>query len=289
MFSRYSTRMEHRLPHLPGQVEPDLPGQVEPGRRGREGGDAARDETVRRDHSQLTQARWRRRVAVLRKARGRRDHRRAGGRGPPRLNWHIGGKCAACPSRHFAQAMDFDSPYVSHRESGRHKPGGDFARLADEALNSRQAKRSGGAGQPRAGRDQGDTVSAAHPHRVPYATHTTSPSSTNCLCDARFRTDHQWPCYADAPRTDSAHMRPGSSVNTRVAGSNPAGGTEHRASPGGTPPRLALRRFRRRATCVPLQALIDAVTTGHGLDLYCRVCRTASSPDAPSQQTRPQP
>ncbi|MER5820830.1 hypothetical protein ABT086_00530 [Streptomyces mirabilis] len=32
--------------------------------------------------------------------------------------------------------MDFDSPYVSHRESGRHKPSGDFARLADEALNA---------------------------------------------------------------------------------------------------------------------------------------------------------
>ncbi|WP_181648619.1 hypothetical protein [Streptomyces sp. WAC00263] len=32
--------------------------------------------------------------------------------------------------------MDVDSPYVSHRESGRHKPGGDFAHLADEALNA---------------------------------------------------------------------------------------------------------------------------------------------------------
>ncbi|MFB8136992.1 helix-turn-helix domain-containing protein [Streptomyces mirabilis] len=39
----------------------------------------------------------------------------------------------------LAQAMDFDSPYVSHMESGRHKPGGDFARLADEALNAGKA------------------------------------------------------------------------------------------------------------------------------------------------------
>ncbi|KPI06365.1 helix-turn-helix transcriptional regulator [Streptomyces mirabilis] len=36
----------------------------------------------------------------------------------------------------LAQAMDFDSPYVSHMESGRHKPGGDFARLALERRQS---------------------------------------------------------------------------------------------------------------------------------------------------------
>ncbi|WP_443077783.1 helix-turn-helix domain-containing protein [Streptomyces sp. NBC_01450] len=41
--------------------------------------------------------------------------------------------------RALAQAMDFDSSYVSHMESGRHKPGGDFARLADEALNAGKA------------------------------------------------------------------------------------------------------------------------------------------------------
>ncbi|MDU8991980.1 helix-turn-helix transcriptional regulator [Streptomyces mirabilis] len=39
----------------------------------------------------------------------------------------------------LAQAMDFDSPYVSHMESGRRMPGGDFARLADEALNAGKA------------------------------------------------------------------------------------------------------------------------------------------------------
>ncbi|MCX5090920.1 helix-turn-helix domain-containing protein [Streptomyces sp. NBC_00365] len=41
--------------------------------------------------------------------------------------------------RALAQAMDFDSSYVSHMESGRHKPCGDFARLADEALNAGKA------------------------------------------------------------------------------------------------------------------------------------------------------
>ncbi|MFE3382659.1 helix-turn-helix domain-containing protein [Streptomyces anulatus] len=38
--------------------------------------------------------------------------------------------------RALARAMGFDPSYVSHVESGRHKPSEDFARLADEALNA---------------------------------------------------------------------------------------------------------------------------------------------------------
>ena len=41
--------------------------------------------------------------------------------------------------RALAQAMGFDPSYVSHMESGRHKPSEDFARLADEALNAGKA------------------------------------------------------------------------------------------------------------------------------------------------------
>ena len=38
--------------------------------------------------------------------------------------------------RTLARAMGFDPSYVSHMESGRHKPSEEFARLADEALNA---------------------------------------------------------------------------------------------------------------------------------------------------------
>ena len=38
--------------------------------------------------------------------------------------------------RTLARAMGFDPSYVSHMESGRHKPGGDFARLALERRQS---------------------------------------------------------------------------------------------------------------------------------------------------------
>ncbi|WP_236577136.1 helix-turn-helix transcriptional regulator [Streptomyces sp. MBT55] len=38
--------------------------------------------------------------------------------------------------RALARAMGFDPSYVSHVESGRHKPSEDFARLADDALNA---------------------------------------------------------------------------------------------------------------------------------------------------------
>ncbi|MEU0840382.1 helix-turn-helix transcriptional regulator [Streptomyces sp. NPDC005962] len=38
--------------------------------------------------------------------------------------------------RALAQAMGFDPSYVSHMESGRHKPSEEFARLADEVLNA---------------------------------------------------------------------------------------------------------------------------------------------------------
>jgi transcriptional regulator with XRE-family HTH domain len=41
--------------------------------------------------------------------------------------------------RALARAMGFDPSYVSHMESGRHKPSQDFARLADEALNAGKA------------------------------------------------------------------------------------------------------------------------------------------------------
>jgi transcriptional regulator with XRE-family HTH domain len=41
--------------------------------------------------------------------------------------------------RALAQAMGFDPSYVSHMESGRHKPTEEFARLADEALNAGKA------------------------------------------------------------------------------------------------------------------------------------------------------
>ncbi|MEK8142720.1 helix-turn-helix transcriptional regulator [Streptomyces sp. M10(2022)] len=41
--------------------------------------------------------------------------------------------------RALAKAMGFDPSYVSHVESGRHKPSEDFARLADEALNAGKA------------------------------------------------------------------------------------------------------------------------------------------------------
>ncbi|MER5969474.1 helix-turn-helix transcriptional regulator [Streptomyces sp. NPDC002055] len=41
--------------------------------------------------------------------------------------------------RALAQAMGFDPSYVSHMESGRHKPSEEFARLADKALNAGKA------------------------------------------------------------------------------------------------------------------------------------------------------
>ncbi|UQA94838.1 helix-turn-helix domain-containing protein [Streptomyces halobius] len=41
--------------------------------------------------------------------------------------------------RALARAMGFDPSYVSHLESGRHKPSEEFARLADEALNAGKA------------------------------------------------------------------------------------------------------------------------------------------------------
>lgn len=41
--------------------------------------------------------------------------------------------------RALARAMGFDPSYVSHMESGRHKPSEEFARLADDALNAGKA------------------------------------------------------------------------------------------------------------------------------------------------------
>ncbi|MFF1796207.1 multiprotein-bridging factor 1 family protein, partial [Kitasatospora sp. NPDC058263] len=41
--------------------------------------------------------------------------------------------------RALAREMGFDPSYVSHVESGRHKPTEDFARRADEALNAGKA------------------------------------------------------------------------------------------------------------------------------------------------------
>lgn len=41
--------------------------------------------------------------------------------------------------RALALAMGFDPSYVSHVESGRHKPSEEFSRLADEALNAGKA------------------------------------------------------------------------------------------------------------------------------------------------------
>ncbi|MFD8964222.1 helix-turn-helix domain-containing protein [Streptomyces sp. NPDC059568] len=41
--------------------------------------------------------------------------------------------------RALATAMGFDPSYVSHMESGRHKPSEDFARRADEAMNAGKA------------------------------------------------------------------------------------------------------------------------------------------------------
>ncbi|MGV9315538.1 helix-turn-helix domain-containing protein [Streptomyces sp. NPDC003691] len=41
--------------------------------------------------------------------------------------------------RALAQAMGFHPSYVSHMESGRHKPSAEFARLADEVMNSAKA------------------------------------------------------------------------------------------------------------------------------------------------------
>ncbi|MFB7745636.1 helix-turn-helix domain-containing protein [Streptomyces sp. NPDC056132] len=41
--------------------------------------------------------------------------------------------------RAFAHKMGFDPSYVSHMESGRHKPSEEFSRLADEALNAGKA------------------------------------------------------------------------------------------------------------------------------------------------------
>ncbi|MEV6869003.1 helix-turn-helix transcriptional regulator [Streptosporangium subroseum] len=43
--------------------------------------------------------------------------------------------------RALAAAMSFDPSYVSHVESGRHKPTEEFARLADETLNAGKAIR----------------------------------------------------------------------------------------------------------------------------------------------------
>lgn len=43
------------------------------------------------------------------------------------------------PKRELAAKMGFDPSYVSHVESGRHKPTGDFARRAEEALNAGKA------------------------------------------------------------------------------------------------------------------------------------------------------
>lgn len=41
--------------------------------------------------------------------------------------------------RELARRMGFDPSYVSHVESGRHKPTEDFARRAEEALNAGKA------------------------------------------------------------------------------------------------------------------------------------------------------
>ncbi|WP_336052986.1 helix-turn-helix domain-containing protein [Streptomyces sp. CA2R101] len=41
--------------------------------------------------------------------------------------------------RALALAMGFDPSYVSHVESGRHKPSEEYSRLADEALNAGKA------------------------------------------------------------------------------------------------------------------------------------------------------
>ncbi|MFE7301918.1 multiprotein-bridging factor 1 family protein [Streptomyces sp. NPDC057579] len=41
--------------------------------------------------------------------------------------------------RALAQAMGFGPSYVSHVESGRHRPREEFARLADESLNAGKA------------------------------------------------------------------------------------------------------------------------------------------------------
>ncbi|MGN5379537.1 helix-turn-helix domain-containing protein [Streptomyces lasalocidi] len=67
--------------------------------------------------------------------------------------------------RALAQAMGFDPSYVSHMESGRHKPSEDFARLADEALNSRQGDLAA-LGRVRAGESPArHGANARRPHR----------------------------------------------------------------------------------------------------------------------------
>ncbi|MFD7055964.1 hypothetical protein ACFWBS_43890 [Streptomyces mirabilis] len=129
--------------------------------------------------------------------------------------------------------MDFDSPYVSHMESGRRMPGGDFARLADEALNAGKAIWRRWA-----------TTSRPGPRR-----HGERRSPTPCS----LRNAHDVPLLDQLSlRCAISHRSPVALLRRRSAngfGTHEAGklrehasrrfkscrGTEHRASPGGTP------------------------------------------------------
>ncbi|MFF3750966.1 multiprotein-bridging factor 1 family protein [Streptomyces sp. NPDC002018] len=73
--------------------------------------------------------------------------------------------------RALATAMRFDPSYVSHVESGRHKPSEDFARRADEAMNAGKAIWRRWCDYEAAKTRIGTPVSPA-PHRIeqPYAT-----------------------------------------------------------------------------------------------------------------------
>ncbi|MFK0296317.1 multiprotein-bridging factor 1 family protein [Streptomyces sp. NPDC090442] len=75
--------------------------------------------------------------------------------------------------RALAEAMGFDPSYVSHVESGRHKPTEEFARLADEQLNAGKAiwRRWCDYEQARAkSRRQSLAPPAQRRHEQPYAT-----------------------------------------------------------------------------------------------------------------------
>ncbi|MFF8867928.1 multiprotein-bridging factor 1 family protein [Streptomyces sp. NPDC015139] len=75
--------------------------------------------------------------------------------------------------RALAQAMGFDPSYVSHVESGRHKPTEEFARLADEHLNAGKAiwRRWCDYEQARTRSRRGPTAPPAQRrHEQPYAT-----------------------------------------------------------------------------------------------------------------------
>jgi hypothetical protein len=140
----------------------------------------------------------------------------------------------------LAQAMDFDSSYISHMESGRHKPGGDFARRSPTPCSIRNAHDVPLLDQL--------SLQCAISHRSPVAL-------------LRRRSANGFGTHeAGKPREHAS----------RRFESCRGHGTQGQSRRCPLPGRLFAVSGAVPHACRP-PSLIDAVTAGHGLDLYCRV------------------